>query len=236
MINITATAGTFIIGENRDMLDERRKTIYGLKTDQIVSFEESNLWVDTEALRVPPGHHEVSVEFETVGGGTVGVQRRQVDIPEFTDVGLQISDLLLAYRIDETDDGRPVVPTDIVRNNLSIMPAPWSVFSHEQPIYLYFEVYNLETGTDGDARYDIEAVLAPKDLSSKVGKVFKSIFGGGKKGVSVSLPVEVSNRHDGQYLILDAKNQEPGLYTLVVRIRDTVSGKEVERDQDLFLE
>ncbi len=236
MINVTATAGTFIIGEKRDMLDERRKTIYGLKTDQIVSFDESNLWVDTEALRVPSGHQEVSVEFETVGGGTVGVQRRQVDIPEFTDSGLQISDILLAYRIDETENGRPVVPTDIVRNDLSIMPAPWSVFSNKQPIYLYFEVYNLESGTDGDARYDIEAVLAPKDQSSKVGKVFKSIFGGGDKGVSVSLPVTVSSRHDGQYLILDAKNQEAGLYTLVVRIKDTVSGEEVERDQDLFLE
>ncbi|MCH8276897.1 MAG: tetratricopeptide repeat protein [Bacteroidetes bacterium] len=236
LLNVTANAGTFVVGENRDMLVERRNTIYGLKTNQVVHFEESSLWVNTQALRVPAGHQEVSVEFETVGGGTVAVQRRDVVIKDFSGDNLALSDVMLAYRIDETDDGRPVLPSDIVRDNLSIMPAPWSVFSRAQPIYLYFEVYNLTLKADGIADYEVEAVLKPKAQGSKVGKLVRGLFGGGDEGVSVTLLIQVASENDGQYLILDATTEDPGLYTLVLRVKDLVSGKKTESEQDLFLE
>ncbi len=236
LLNVTANAGTFVVGENRDMLVERRNTIYGLKTNQVVHFEESSLWINTQALRIPAGHQEVSVEFETVGGGTVAVQRRNVEIKDFSGDNLALSDVMLAYRIDETDDGRPVLPSDIVRDNLSIMPAPWSVFSRAQPIYLYFEVYNLTLKADGIADYEVEAVLKPMAQGSKVGKFVRGLFGGGDEGVSVTLLIQVASENDGQYLILDATTEDPGLYTLILRVKDLVSGKKTESEQDLFLE
>jgi GWxTD domain-containing protein len=235
-INITANAGTFVVAENRDMLVERRRTIYGLPTSQVVQFDESNLWVDTQKMTTPPGHHEVSVEFETSGGTTVAVQRREVDIHDFSSLKLSMSDILLAYRIEETDNGKPVVATDIFRNNLSIQPAPWTVFSLDQPIYIYFEVYNLSLGTDGQARYEVEATLTPKDKGSGVGRMLRGLFGSGKGGVSTGVPIAVSSTTDGQYLILDALNQETGLFTLKVKVKDTQSNEEVEMEQELFLE
>ncbi|TDI76214.1 MAG: tetratricopeptide repeat protein [Bacteroidetes bacterium] len=236
IINVTANAGTFVIGEHRDILVEQRRTIYGLRTQQIVRFEESNLWIDTEELRVPPGNHEISIEFETVGAGVVGVQRRAVTVRDYSGNDLQMSDLLLAYRIEETEDGRPVVSTDIVRNGVSIMPAPWSVFNHEQPIFFYFELYNLAVDGTGTANYEVEAVLAPKEVGSGVSKFVKGIFGSSDEGVSVRLPIQIQSTNDGQYLLLDASNQEPGLYTLRVKVKDMLSGKTIERKEDLFLE
>lgn len=237
MINITAKAGTFVVSENRSMLAERRQTIYGLRTSQIVSFDEANLWVNSESFSTPAGNHEVSVEFETASGGTVAVQRRKVPVHDFSGDRLVMSDVMLAYRIDETVDGKPVVVSDIVRNGFSIQPAPWSVFGTDQPIYLYFEVYNLGQNPDGTASYDIEAELVPKQDGSRVGRVVGRLFGGGgDAGVSVRLPVQVESKDDRQYLILGAENQEPGLYTLVVRIHDNISDRDVEMEQDLFLE
>jgi hypothetical protein len=236
IINVTANAGTFVIGEQRDILVEQRRTIYGLRTQQVVRFAESNLWIDTEELRVPAGNQEVSIEFETVGAGAVAVQRRAATIRDYTGDEFQMSDLLLAYRIEETEDGRPVVSTDIVRNGVSIMPAPWSVFSHEQPVFFYFELYNLALDGSDTANYEVEAVMAPKEKGSGVSKFVKGIFGSGDKGVSVTLPIQVKSANDGQYLLLDVSNQEPGLYTLHVRVKDTVSGKTIERSEDLFLE
>lgn len=235
IINITANTGTFVVGENRDLLIEQRRTIYGLRTQQVVRFEETNLWIDTEELRVPPGNHEISIEFETFGAGVVAVQRRAVTVRDFTGDDYQMSDLLLAYRIEETEDGQPLVSTDIVRNGVSIMPAPWSVFSIKQPVYFYFELYNLRLDDSGTANYEIEAVMAPKDTGSGVGKFVKGLFGSGDKGVAVTLPIQIESANDGQYLLLDASNQEPGLYVLNVRIKDLVSGKTLERSQDLFL-
>ena len=143
---------------------------------------------------------------------------------------------MLAYHVEETPDGKPLNPSDIVRDGLSILPAPWSVFSHRQPIYLFFEVYNLRHGENGLTDYEIEAVLAPKDQSGGVGKIVKGIFGGGPKGVSVTLPGSGTAQDEGNYLILDASNQKTGLYTLLLKVKDNVSGKEVERREDLFLE
>ncbi len=236
VINITANTGTFLINKDRDILVERRRTIYGLKTDQVVSFEDTRLWVDTQEMRAPPGLHEISVEFETASGQTVGVQRREVNVPAFDDAGFSVSDIMLAYHVEETPDGKPLNPSDIVRDGLSILPAPWSVFSHRQPIYLFFEVYNLRHGENGLTDYEIEAVLAPKDQSGGVGKIVKGIFGGGPKGVSVTLPGSGTAQDEGNYLILDASNQKTGLYTLLLKVKDNVSGKEVERREDLFLE
>jgi len=235
-INITANAGTFVVADNRDILVERRRTIYGLPTSQIVRFDESNLWVDTEHMSTPPGQHEVSVEFETAGGGTVAVQRREVDVHDYSGSGLAMSDILLSYRIEESFDGKPVSGSDILRKGLSIQPAPWTVYGTDQPIYIYFEVYNLTPDSEGVSRYEVEAELTPRESGSGVGRAIRNLFGGGGQGVSTGVPISVESTEDGQYLILDAENLETGLYTLKVTISDQVTGRDVDMTKDLFLE
>jgi len=174
------------------------------------------------------------MEFETAGGGTVAVQRREVDIPDFSGDALNVSDVMLAYRIEESLD-EELSDGDIVRRGLSISPAPWSVFSSNQPIYLYFEIYGLQHSQQGQTAYEMEAMLSPRDRSKGLTKFVKNIFGG-TEGVSVRLPGSGTSTDEGHYLILDAANQETGLYTLTLRVTDTISGKTVEREQDLLLE
>ncbi|MFQ5568542.1 MAG: tetratricopeptide repeat protein [Rhodothermales bacterium] len=235
MIEITANTGAFLISENRDILVERRNTVYGLRTEQVVAFEEQNLWVDTQQMLAPPGEHEVSLEFETASGNTVAVQRRAVAVPDFSEDLLAISDIMLAYRVEETLDGKPLNSNEIVRDNLSILPAPWSVFATDWPIYIFFETYHLERDGAGTTDYDVEIRLIPKDDAKGISKLVKGIFGG-KKGVSVSYHGSGSTTDEGLYQILDASDQEMGLYTLVLRVRDNIAGKTVETEQDLFLE
>lgn len=235
MIEITANAGTFLISEDRDILVERRRTVYGLPTEQIISFEEQSLWVDTQIMDAPPGNHEVSVEFETASGGTVAVQRRDVEIPDFSEDRLLMSDLMLAYRVEETDDAESINSNEIIRNGLSILPAPWSVFSSQQPIYIYFEAYNLQFDANGRTDYEVEVVLKPKDQSKGVKKMLKGIFGG-EKGVSVSYQDSGSYSDEDIYQLIDATDQEAGLYTIEVSIRDNISKKTVNSEQDIFLE
>ena len=75
---LTVRTGTFLVGEDRDLLVERRRTLYGLNPQQVVRFRETALWVDTQRMPTTPGDHELSVEFETVSGQTMAVQRRAV--------------------------------------------------------------------------------------------------------------------------------------------------------------
>ena len=235
-INIQATIGMFVVGDDRTLLTENRRSVFGLRTSQIIPFEGINLWVDTRSVSVPPGDHEVSIEFQTASTSTVAVQRRGVTAPDFSrDAGLAVSDLMVAYMIEERYADDPVREGEFVRGDLAIQPAPWSVFQTVRPIYLYFEVYNLEAGPNGLANYEIEAILRPKEEGSGIGRAVSALFGGRNRGVSVQLPVQISAQDDQQYLILDATNQAPGVYELSLRVRNTATREEVTRAQDLYL-
>ena len=230
-LNITVNTGTFLVDKENDILIERRETLYGLLTRQITSFDETSLWVDTNTLSAAPGNHEVSVEFETVGGGTVAVQRREVEVPDYRRDETTLSDLLLAYAVETSENNDPFHPGDVVRNGLSITPAPWSVFSTQQPIHLYFELYDLGLSADGRSDYAVEASLRLKDKEGG----FLGI-GGSDRGVSVQFEGGSAGSVDNQSLILDAEGQKPGLYKITVKVNDRVSGKTVDKEVELFLE
>jgi hypothetical protein len=235
MLEVTANTGMFLISSNHDLLVERRRTIYGLPTSHIVDFKDARLWVDTQAMQAPPGDHEVSMEFETASGATVAVQRRGVSVPDFSEDRLAVSDLMLAYRIEEVFDDKPLGANEIVRNGFSILPAPWSVYAIDQPIYAYYETYNLERDASGKTDYDVELLLVPKEQAKGLRKLFKGLVGG-EKGVSVSYHGSETLRNENLYQILDASDQETGLYTLILRVRDNIAGQTVETERDLFLE
>ena len=238
LVELTVRTGAFLINDNRDITTERRRTLYGLKTSQVVSFEEARLWTDTQPMEAEPGPATVSVEFETAGGGAEAAQRREVDVPDYTDEALNVSDLMLAYAVEEEyeagEDG--VSGGRVRRGDFVIQPAPWSVFDNAQPIYLYFETYDLDQNAEGQNAYAVEVTLKPKDTSSGVARFVKNVFGGDDGGVSVEFEAGGTGPEDATYTIINAEDQEPGLYTLTLRVRDTISGRTAERTSDLYLE
>ena len=236
MIEVNARAGTFLINDRREVLVERTRNIYGLPTNQVMSFAEQHLWIDTQQMQVPSGTHELSVEFETASGQTVAVQRREIMVPNYDQTGVILSDIMLAYSVEQTENGAPLSAAEIVRRDLSILPAPWSVYSTEWPIYLYFEIYGLALNDQGSTDYDIEITLEPKNTDRGIRRIVGGIFGRNKEGVSVSYKGSGSWSEESLYQILDASDQETGLYTLTLVVRDNETGEESERAQDLFLE
>ncbi len=237
LVNLTVRTGTFLISDNRDIAVERRRTLYGLKTNQVAEFEEATIWTDTQPMTAQPGPATVSVEFETAGGGAEAAQRREVTVPSFTD-GLGVSDLMLAYQVEEDfepgEDG--VSGGRVRRGDFVIQPAPWSVYNRRQPVYVYFETYNLEQNAEAQNQYSVEVVLKPQDTSRGLVRLARNLFGGDDGGVSVEFEAGGVGPNNATYAILDASEQEPGLYTLALRVRDTLTGETAERTRDLFLE
>ncbi len=238
LIDLTVRTGTFLINDARDIVAERRRTLYGLRTSQVVSFDEARLWTDTQLLEAQPGAQTVSVEFETAGGGAQAAQRRAITVPDYNDGTLDVSDLMLAYQVEEDYDGGEdgVAGGRVRRGDFVIQPAPWSVYSAEQPIYVYFETYNLQPDAAGQNQYAVEVALRPKDTSSGIARLAKRVFGADDGGVSVEFEAGSTGPDDATYTILDAADQEPGVYTLTLRVRDAATGRTAERTTDLFLE
>ena len=232
-VDVAIRTGAFLVGPERDLLVERRRTVYGLRGAQIVPFQATRLWTSTEAMTAAPADgYEVSLEFETASGQTSAVQRRALDVPSYAGGGLQLSDVLLAYAVDEADRAEP---GRIVRDGVSVQPAPWGVFRVGDPVYLYAEVYGLGLAA-GRSDYEVEASLRPKDTSTGVRRLARRIFGGDGTAVSAAFEAQGTRPDDAVSLFLDATGQEPGLYTLTLTVRDRVSGAEAERETELFLE
>lgn len=231
-VDVTVKTGAFLIGPSRDLQVERRRTVYGLRGAQIVPFEQTRLWTSTEAMTATPGDYEVSLEFETASGGTSAVQRRAVAVPDYSGDALQLSDLLLAYYVEEADAPEP---GRVFRDGVSAQPAPWGVFGGDDPVFLLFEVYGLDL-RDGRSDYEVEARLVPKDTSRGLRRLARRVFGGGDPAVSTAFEAQGDRADETQYLSLDAAGQDPGLYTLTVTVRDRVSGETAEQETDLLLE
>ncbi len=252
LVGLTVRTGTFLINDARDITVERRRTLYGLKTDQVTAFDEATLWTDTQPMSARPGPATVSVEFETAGGGAEAAQRRDVTVPDFSG-GFAVSDVMLAYQVEEEVDrtgdgassdgaggdgtgGDGVKGGLVRRGDFVVQPAPWSVFSRRQPVYVYFETYNLDQNPEGQNQYSVEVALRPKDTARGIARLAKNLFGGDDGGVSVEFEAGGTGPDDATYAVLDAADQEPGLYTLTLRVRDALTGEAAERTRDLFLE
>ncbi len=192
---------------------------------------------DVVRLTAPPGAYELAVEFEQVPPGPpLGYERMQVRAPHFDGERLQLSDLLLAYGVEEAGDEEPS-PGTFVRHGLIFRPAPGARFARTRPIYFYYEVYGLRPDASGEARYTVEAVLVRGEDPDDVDGLLEKLFGR-DRGAAVSVRFEgrVAGNEDGHYLILDASREEPGPHVLAIRLTDPQQGRTVERRRVLYLE
>ena len=227
-----ANINTFLINDQGDTLVERTRH-FDYSTNQVKAFPDKYLWVDTQQIQVSSDANDLMV-VQKAEGQTTDVRRREIKVPGYDQAGLRISDVMLAYSVEQTENGIPQSANEIVRKGFSVLPAVRNVFSTEWPIYLYFEVYGLTLGTRGRADYDVEITLEPKDADHRNRRWFRRKRG--REGVSVSYKGNSSEPEESLYQILDVSDQKTGLYTLTVVVRDNETGEESEREQDLFLQ
>jgi hypothetical protein len=216
---------------------QSRRPVGVMDSEQIYTFDGVTLWLDVHQLTVEPGRHDLSVEFEDAApDGRLGYYRAPYAAPDYEGGELMLSDLMLAYGVEERAEGRPA-PGVIVRRNVEIQPAPWGVYPTDQPLYLYFELYNLTPGPSGESNYTVEAVLVENAKDRAVERLLRGAFRlRNRQGVSVRFDINTAGRDDGQYLILDASGEEAGTYVLALRVTDHVTNETVEQGRTLILE
>ena len=227
-----ANISTFLLNDQGDTLVEHTLN-FDYSTNQVMTFPDKYLWVDTQQMRVTSDAHDLTVVLIADGQDT-HVRWREIKVPDYDQAGLRLSDIMLAYSVEQTENDIPSSANEIVRNGFSILPAPRDVFSTEWPIYLYFEVYALALNARGRTDYDVEITLEPKNVDRGVRRMFRRKRD--KEGVSVSYRGNSSEPEESLYQILDVSGQKPGPYTLTLTVRDNETGEKSKRVQDMFLQ
>jgi len=235
-LNLGLQTGAFLVNETEGRVAESRYAVGAVSAQGQQTFSATTLWVGTHKLAALPGQHTLAIEFEAAAAHVLGLQRSQVEVPNYHRQDLMLSDLLLAYHIEE-QNGASEQPGYLLRNGLSIQPAPWGVYSVRQPLYLYFEVYYLQSDDRGQTEYEVEAILVDKEKETGLGGKIKGLLGRKKEdAVSIAFEREGTPTDDGQYLILDVSDQQPGDYVLIVQVKDLVRNETVETRRPVFLE
>jgi hypothetical protein len=142
-----------------------------------------------------------------------------------------MSSLVLASSITPASDGEV-----FTKNGLRIIPVPSKRFARQQPVYVYFEVYNLVPDAAGKSSFVAEyTTTLRKEKKSGAKKVFSVLGSKTKPATTLAMERDANGTTSTEYLALDLNKAGAGDFRLSVRIKDKKSGRESEGFIDLTL-
>lgn len=119
-----------------------------------------------------------------------------------------------------------------MKQNTFVEPYPYTLLSADQPVELYYEVYNLSLDQKGRARYRIEYRITGEKHSGGLGGLLKALNPFAQRSrTSITTTYRREARGDLQreVLKLDFSDLAPGNYLLQVTITDQISGQRSRR-------
>ena len=180
--------------------------------------------VDLFRVRILPGTYRFALQVDDLLGEGVGVRKGTLRIPRYAPTGLALSDLVISAGVAES--GRQ---SRFQRYGHTILPLPTGRFLRSQPLYLYFETYNLQRDDAEQLSFRVDYTIRSERLDrSAVERFFgslKGLVGIREEPQAVTLSFERSMPHGGrpvwpEYLSFDTSELPAGSYTLEVEITD----------------
>ncbi len=203
------------------------------RTDTLRFAPHDSLLEKTWQFRLGPGHYIFALDIQVP-------QTHQREIKSFfsstgrDNPGLKISSILFARRISPSDQ---IAPDNVLyRNALRIVPYPFRTISRENPMYIYFEVYNLQKNDEGESYFTIEYSVERQGKTGIGGFLAKlNPFGGARDRISFSETRRSQKRRESVYFLVDFHQLVSGTYRFTVRVEDKNAGLRRERSMEVVL-
>lgn len=203
---------------------------------ELVSRERPNqdrgsIHVDARSMVLDGGQRILlSVQAEDVVSGRLQAYQENVTIARYDTVRLAMSDIVVAGSIRSADS---TGTSKFLRNGLRVLPMASRSFRRGQPIYVYFEIYNLTRGEEfGETEYEVEhAVRVGAGGAGNIFGTVGRILGGSGRRVGISRIIEGIRAAEYQNFQLDTSTMPPGQYTLIITVKDLKSNQRVTRER-----
>jgi VWFA-related protein len=186
--------------------------------------QRKNVQYDT-GLTLSPGKYHLKVVVRENEAGRLGSFETDFTIPDLKSTPLKMSSIVMASQLQtapKKDTGNP-----LVQNGQEIVPSVTRVFSNNQHLYLYYEVYD-------PAKESVsETTTASADKNAKPGvRVMSSVafFQGDNKAYETPLvkvqQITVPGRKAAVFqLDVPLSELKPGFYTCQVNVIDDAAGR-----------
>lgn len=152
-----------------------------------------------------------------------------VSIPPFEEKAFSVSDVQLSADIHAKTELEGRLFT---KKGLYILPYPYTTVRKSQPIYFYFEIYNLNKFDSGMAEYEVELKLFQKQNPRNLVNVLKKInpFQPDERtSVTTSMLRKSNEEVIADYFALDMSALNRGDYELIIQVTALKSGDMVNR-------
>lgn len=186
--------------------------------------QRKNVQYDT-GLTLPPGKYHLKVVVRENEAGRMGSFETDFVIPDLKSTPLKMSSIVMASQLQAAP--RKDAANPLLQNGQEIVPSVTRVFSANQHLYLYYEVYDPAKETASDAGG------APNDKNARPGvRVMSSVafFQGDTKAYETPLvkvqQLTVPGRKAAAFqLDVPLSELKPGFYTCQVNVIDDAAGR-----------
>ncbi len=209
--------------------DVRRRR---LETVSEVNIRGIPLFVDCTRLEVVPGTYLLTTFLLDPVSGKRATAEEEIELPDYSGSGLMLSDILPAALIREVEPG---LASRFRRGELEVLPLPGRALQVDQPLFIYYEIYNLEKNDVGGTDYEVTYSIAEMPDGSGIGA---RLYQGEVSPVrarrrrivlSSSFPRSGIQTDISEYLELGMEELPPGTYLLELTVRDVLSGAETSK-------
>ncbi len=220
-------SGLFITDSNYNRTGQKIEdfTYLGSKHELKLSRYEK-YWINSLEIETKPD--SVSLAFEVIRNldGGVSTNHFRYLARDFSESGLDISDVVLASDVEKHSPGGYA----LTRENLDILPNPTQTFTRSTAIFLYYEVYNLEQDTDKKTNFEQKITLKKVNENSFIENLFTSLAHlfstKNEDEVTLTTNYQSLEKNTQVYLQLDMKGRQPGDYIISVTVADKLAGSE----------
>jgi GWxTD domain-containing protein len=185
-----------------------------------------------ERLVVPPGEYLLDVRVENRLSGEIGSYRKPLVVEQYPTEPLTLSDIQLAWKISEGG-----IEDKFSKQGLQVVPMPTRRYKKGQPVFLYYEIYNLKRDESGRVNYTVAYTILSGGLPGTISQMMRS-FQGQKRDPEVSVTQERFGLREteAQHLELDLKAVAPEKVTVKVTVTDLIGGQTASKETVFLVE
>jgi len=160
---------------------------------------------------------DLTVQVTDAATRTKGFTQQPLTVRDFSGDTLMISDVQL-YAGAAQPERRAIMPVSVI-NNTQVTPYPYLDVRKSEPVFCYFEIYNLHTLRPA-VQYGIEIAARSTGERSWFRKLVDGITGSDRLKLSISYTRQLSDNDARELLALDVATLDSGEYTLEITITD----------------
>jgi len=182
--------------------------------------EADQRMVIVDSLDAAPGEYQLVLRLIDTMTGNHGIATSDIDVPGFAGDGIRLSDLVPAAAVvrDFPEEGA------FWRLGHRIVPRPPLAVTAAGTLAFYFEIYDIQPGSDGRSYFEVSYVMTgspPSPFQVPFGGSYGGELGPGARETFSSIS---RGETSGRSIEIEASRLPPGEYTLTVTARDVESG------------